>query len=131
MPDLGQRIGTREWWRGLAACTALCGAAWMLSPGIRPVLGYAAPAATGAAFEETRTQGIAPLAYGATTGRRMAAGSLGPAAQGNAERPADRADRRARRRRHPGQRTATRRDRPQRGRDDRGAGAPTRCGSTA
>lgn len=76
VPDLGQRIGTRDWWRGLATCTALCGAAWMLSPGWRPILGYSAPATTGAAWEETRTQSIAPLGLGATTGRRMAAGAL-------------------------------------------------------
>ncbi|KQT34850.1 hypothetical protein ASG29_01450 [Sphingomonas sp. Leaf412] len=87
VPDLGQRIGTRDWWRGLATCTALCGAAWMLSPGWRPILGYAAPAIGGAAFEETRTQGIAPLAYGATTGRRMAAGSLVRQLKETPERP--------------------------------------------
>lgn len=87
VPDLGQRIGTRDWWRGLATCTALCGAAWMLSPGWRPILGYAAPAVGGAAFEETRTQGIAPLAYGATTGRRMAASSLVRQLKETPERP--------------------------------------------
>ncbi|WP_375250775.1 M23 family metallopeptidase [Sphingomonas sp.] len=76
VPDLGQRIGTRDWWRGLITCTALCWGAWALSPGWRPILGYTAPPVSGAAFEETRTQSIAPLALGATTGRRMAAGAL-------------------------------------------------------
>jgi murein DD-endopeptidase MepM/ murein hydrolase activator NlpD len=76
VPDLGQRIGSRTWWRGLATCTALCGAAWMLSPGWRPILGYSAPALQGGAWEEARTQSIAPLALGASTGRRMAAGAL-------------------------------------------------------
>lgn len=75
-PDLGQRIGSRDWWRGLATCTALCAGAWMLAPGWHPIMGYAAPVETGAAFEETRTQSIAPIALGATTGRRMAAGAL-------------------------------------------------------
>ncbi|MEH3100411.1 M23 family metallopeptidase [Sphingomonas adhaesiva] len=75
-PDLGQRIGSREWWRGLATCTALAGAAWLVSPGFAPVTGYTAPVAIGAAFEETRTQSIAPLGLGATTGRRMAASAL-------------------------------------------------------
>ncbi len=87
VPDLGQRIGTRDWWRGLATCTALCGMAYLLSPGYRPILGYAAPAIGGAAFEETRTQGIAPLAYGASTGRRMAAGSLVRPLKETPERP--------------------------------------------
>lgn len=76
VPDLGHRIGSLTWWRGLVTCTALCGAAWMLSPGYRPILGYAAPALSGTAFEESRTQGIAPLGLGATTGRRMAANAL-------------------------------------------------------
>lgn len=76
VPDLGQGIGSATWWRGLATCAALCGAAWMLSPGYRPILGYAAPALGGQAFEEARTQSLAPLGLGATTGRRMAANAL-------------------------------------------------------
>jgi murein DD-endopeptidase MepM/ murein hydrolase activator NlpD len=61
--------------------------AYLLSPGYRPILGYAAPAIGGAAFEETRTQGIASLAYGASTGRRMAAGSLVRPLKETPERP--------------------------------------------
>ena len=33
--DLGQRIGSREWWRGLATCTALCALAVSFAPGFR------------------------------------------------------------------------------------------------
>lgn len=76
VPDLGQRVGSRDWWRGLATCTALCAGVWFLSPGYRPILGYRAPAMTGRVFEEARAQSIAPIGYGATTGRRMAAGAL-------------------------------------------------------
>ncbi|WP_019515457.1 M23 family metallopeptidase [Sphingomonas sp. Mn802worker] len=76
VPDLGQDIGSRAWWRGAATCAALIAAAWMTHPGIAPVPGYAPPAVTGAAREETRTLGIAPLGLGATTGRRMAASGL-------------------------------------------------------
>ncbi|MDR6789010.1 murein DD-endopeptidase MepM/ murein hydrolase activator NlpD [Sphingomonas sp. BE138] len=76
VPDLGRDIGSRTWWRGLATCTALCAGAWWLSPGWRPIVGAGAPAMTEAAFEEARTQSFAPLALGATTGRRMAAGAL-------------------------------------------------------
>ena len=32
--DLGQRIGSREWFRGLVTCGALCYAAWSLAPSI-------------------------------------------------------------------------------------------------
>ena len=76
VPDLGQRIGSREWWRGLATLTALCAGAWFTAPGVQPLPGAIAPALTGHAFEEARTQSIAPLGYGATTGRRMAANAL-------------------------------------------------------
>ena len=76
VPDLGQDLGSRTWWRGAATCAALIAAAWMTRPGFPPVLGYAPPVATGAALEEMRTQAIAPLALGATTGRRVAATGL-------------------------------------------------------
>lgn len=76
VPDLGQDIGSRTWWRGAATCVALIAAAWMTRPGFPPVLGYAPPALTGAALEESRSQAIAPLGLGATTGRRMAASGL-------------------------------------------------------
>jgi murein DD-endopeptidase MepM/ murein hydrolase activator NlpD len=76
VPDLGQRIGSRDWWRGLATCIALCAAAYWTTPGVEPLLGWSAPPLSGDALEEARTQSIAPLALGATTGRRMAAGAL-------------------------------------------------------
>ena len=76
VPDLGQDLGSRTWWRGSATCAALIAAAWMTRPGFPPVLGYAPPVATGAALEEMRTQAVAPLALGATTGRRVAASGL-------------------------------------------------------
>ncbi len=73
-PDLGARIGSREWFRGLASCTALIGACWALSPGIgQPLLGSSAPPLKGKAWENARAQAIAPLAFGADTGQRMAA----------------------------------------------------------
>ena len=73
VPDLGARIGSRDWWRGLATCTALCAATVMLAPGFKPLVGSVPARLAGAEWEETRAQGIAPLAQGATTGRRMAA----------------------------------------------------------
>jgi murein DD-endopeptidase MepM/ murein hydrolase activator NlpD len=77
VPDLGSRIGSRDWWRGVATCTALCAATWALSPGIdRPLTGAVPAPLTGAALEEARAGTIAPLALGADTGRRMAATEL-------------------------------------------------------
>ena len=73
-PDLGARIGSAEWCRGAATCATLIAAAWALSPGIaRPVLGEAPPALSGTHWQNARAQGIAPLAWGADTGQRLAA----------------------------------------------------------
>ena len=71
--DLGVGIGSREWTRGFAVCAALCLSAYALAPGIEPISG-GGPAPMGDAnWEEARALSIAPLAYGADTGRRMAA----------------------------------------------------------
>jgi murein DD-endopeptidase MepM/ murein hydrolase activator NlpD len=71
--DLGTRIGSGQWFRGLATCIALCYAAWSFAPGFAALPG-AVPAAMGdAQWEEARALSISPLAFGADTGRRMAA----------------------------------------------------------
>jgi murein DD-endopeptidase MepM/ murein hydrolase activator NlpD len=69
--DLGSRIGSREWWRGLITCTALCSAAYALAPDLAPIR-TTTPLLPDAQWQETRTFGIAPLALGGDTGRRMA-----------------------------------------------------------
>jgi len=76
VPDLGQRIGSGDWWRGLATCTALCVATGALSPGFRPIAGSVPAPVTGAEWDEARAQAIAPIGWGADTGRRMAANDL-------------------------------------------------------
>ncbi len=86
-PDLGAEIGTRTWWRGLATCTALCAATWMLSPSFRPLPATVPAAMPAAAFEETRAQSIAPLAWGGDTGRKMGATDAVQALTGTPERP--------------------------------------------
>ena len=68
--DLGQRIGSREWWRGLFTCTALCAAAVSLAPRFHTIEGQVAPPLAEAERDQMRAQAIAPLAYGADTGRR-------------------------------------------------------------
>lgn len=76
VPDLGRDIGSRQWWRGLLTCTALCAAAWALGPSYRPLTGHVDAPLAGAERDEARAQGIAPLALGSETGRRMAANDL-------------------------------------------------------
>ncbi|MET4898473.1 peptidoglycan DD-metalloendopeptidase family protein [Sphingomonadaceae bacterium jetA1] len=77
VPDLGARIGSRDWWRGLATCTALCAATIALAPGLPRPIPAAAPAPlAGSALEHDRDQAIAPLALGAGTGRHVAANEM-------------------------------------------------------
>jgi len=76
-PDLGARIGSRDWFRGTATCIALLAATYALSPGwARPIVGDTPAALTGATWDNARAQAIAPLAWGADTGQRMAANDL-------------------------------------------------------
>ena len=70
--DLGQGIGSPRWLRGAATCFGLCYAAWSLAPGLKPLPGAVPAPYSDTAFEEARALGVAPLAYGGDTGRRMA-----------------------------------------------------------
>ncbi|PZU58466.1 MAG: hypothetical protein DI547_10270 [Sphingobium sp.] len=72
VPDLGQNIGSLQWFRGLATCMALCACAIALSPSFDPI-----PAAPEAQlgqrqYQEIRSQMITPLALGGDSGRHMA-----------------------------------------------------------
>lgn len=71
-PDLGRDIGTRDWWRGMTTLVALSAMTLALWTGIGPVQAHEAPLGT-RDWEMARSQTIAPLAWGADTGRRMAA----------------------------------------------------------
>ncbi|WP_341850079.1 M23 family metallopeptidase [Sphingomonas immobilis] len=89
VPDLGARIGTAEWWRGALTCTALVAGACLLSPGRgHPVMGDVAAPLSGTEWDEARAQSITPLAYGANSGRRMAANDLVAPLLETPERPA-------------------------------------------
>jgi murein DD-endopeptidase MepM/ murein hydrolase activator NlpD len=85
--DLGARIGSAEWWRGLATCTALCASAFALSPSYRPLVGQTAPALGEAQQQEMRAQAIAPSAYGSDTGRTVAPTKLVEPLAETPERP--------------------------------------------
>ena len=71
VPDLGQRIGSLTWFRGLATCFGLCATALYLSPGFQPVPGAPGPVLSDAQYDEVRSQMITPLAMGADSGRHM------------------------------------------------------------
>jgi len=87
-PDLGSQIGSVDWWRGAATCAALCTATWMLAPSFHTTIPGIAPAPLeGADWDEARAQSIAPLAWGADTGRHMAANDLVAPLTETPERP--------------------------------------------
>lgn len=70
-PDLACDIGSRKWFRGLATMLALGAAAIALWPDFSAV--EAAVPLDGRQREEFRSQSIAPLAFGADSGRHMGA----------------------------------------------------------
>ena len=87
-PDLGARIGTLDWWRGAATCLALCAATYALAPGRpQPLLDVAAPPLSGAEWDQARGTGIAPIAWGATSGVHAAATDLVQPLTTTPERP--------------------------------------------
>ena len=86
--DLGADIGSPTWCRGAATCFALCAITIALAPALdRPIhaLGQAPLSTTDR--DEIASQSIAPLAFGATSGRRIGAtGAVRPLAD-TPERP--------------------------------------------
>ena len=87
VPDLGADIGSRQWFRGLFTCALLCGTTLALAPGFRTLQGPVAAPLEGKIWDESRAQGIAPLAWGSDTGKRMAANNLVVALASTPERP--------------------------------------------
>ena len=85
--DLGARIGSREWWRGLATCTALCASSVCLAPRLRPLEAPVAPAMALAQWQQMRLQAISPQAYGADTGTKPIATDLVERLAETPERP--------------------------------------------
>ncbi|HEY0324749.1 MAG TPA: M23 family peptidase, partial [Allosphingosinicella sp.] len=70
--DLGSGIGSRQWLRGLATCSALCFAAWSFWPAMATTPGLSPAPLAPDLREENDALAIAPAALGSTTGRRMA-----------------------------------------------------------
>ncbi|MFC3442361.1 M23 family metallopeptidase [Sphingobium rhizovicinum] len=71
VPDLGQRIGSLTWFRGLATCFGLCATALYLSPAFEAIPGVPGPVLSSGHYDEVRSQMITPLALGADSGRHM------------------------------------------------------------
>lgn len=86
-PDLAADIGSLRWFRGLATFTGLVALSLALLPDFAPLYGGQAPLPTEAEFEEARAQMIMPLAFGADSGRRMAATDSVIALGASPERP--------------------------------------------
>ncbi|AQR74470.1 M23 family metallopeptidase [Sphingomonas sp. LM7] len=87
-PDLGARIGSLTWYRGVATCVGLCALTWLMAPGLEtPIYGTVAPALTGVEWDAAHAQAIAPLSKGGTTGYRVAATRLVAPLTDTPERP--------------------------------------------
>ncbi len=85
--DLGADIGSVRWWRGLFTLILLAAIAVVLHPGFQPIYGAQADTLVGDRFEESRAYMIMPLAYGADSGRHMAATDAVAALKASPERP--------------------------------------------
>ncbi len=72
-PDLGAAIGSRDWFCGLATCAALCGAVWLLAPGVgRPIVGGIPATFDGTALDDARSLSFGAGALGGNSGMRLA-----------------------------------------------------------
>jgi len=72
-PNLAENIGSLRWFRGVVTMVGLGAAALMFWPDFSPLEARPAMPSDEAVVREFRSQSIAPLAFGADTGRRMAA----------------------------------------------------------
>lgn len=85
--DLGSRIGSRDWFRGVGTCLALCYVAASFAPGFGPLPGASPPPMTEAQAGEASALTIQPLALGGDTGRRAAPTDAVVPVTGVPERP--------------------------------------------
>nr|WP_295658691.1 M23 family metallopeptidase [Polymorphobacter sp.] len=67
--DLGQAIGSRDWWLGLGLVLTLCATALVAGYRIAPLPQTVRATLTPVQYDDARPDTIAPLASGATTGR--------------------------------------------------------------
>ncbi|GGE16030.1 hypothetical protein GCM10011529_23040 [Polymorphobacter glacialis] len=69
--DLGADIGSKRWWLGMAACTALCGTALWLGSMVVPLSEAPRAVLTPVQREALRPSMVAPLARGGATGAEV------------------------------------------------------------
>ena len=85
--DLGDRIGSRDWWRGLATLGILCTAMLLGSVHVARLPAAVRAPLTPAQADDAQPDAIAPLALGAATGRFTAPGRSVEALKDIPERP--------------------------------------------
>ncbi len=85
--DLGQAIGSRDWWLGLGLLATLCLSAVGAGLSVVPLPAAVHPALTPAQADEARADTILPIARGATTGRTAGSTRLVEALSEVPERP--------------------------------------------
>ncbi|HLZ79002.1 MAG TPA: M23 family peptidase, partial [Sphingomonas sp.] len=85
--DLGIRIGSLEWFRGVATLGAMVAALVHVAPGFGSLPGSTPRALSPTQIDEMRAIAIAPAAYGADTGRRIAPTDLAEPLTSTPERP--------------------------------------------
>lgn len=85
--DLGARIGSREWFRGLFTCLALCTAAGMMTPTFKPIRLPAEAPMSAAHMQQARSLSIAPLGLGGDTGQQLVATQMVEPLTDTPERP--------------------------------------------
>ncbi|WOE75252.1 M23 family metallopeptidase [Alterisphingorhabdus coralli] len=86
-PDLGNDIGSPQWFRGLLSMLVLMGIAISFWPDFSGLKARPAATMTIAERDEWRTQLIAPLALGADTGHKMGPSDAVIALKSSPERP--------------------------------------------
>lgn len=86
--DLGADLGSPAWVRGALTCLGLCALTLSLAPGFdRPVHAPGAAPLSTTDRDELASQSVAPLAFGATSGRRIGATSAVRPLTDTPERP--------------------------------------------
>lgn len=85
--DLGDRIGSVDWWFGVATVTGLCGAALFAAINVSPLRLPVREPFTPAQAEDAAPAAIGPLAMGAPTGRAAPASRFAVPLSETPERP--------------------------------------------
>lgn len=86
-PDLARNIGSPRWFRGFATIIGIGATAIAFWPGIAPVSAAPSVRLDSQSRDELRSQMIVPLAFGADSGRHMAATGAVRLLQAAPERP--------------------------------------------